>query len=175
MAYTMHRVFCSTPGDLEPERRIFSDAVGEFNETTAIAQGILFVPLSIVPHMGNLSVFQEAIAANLRASSFFLQVLHDTWGAPPRNFRPIYDLAQRLVTHADSGLRGGVAFFKTGGARRIEPEVSALKTSLEVERDWPVFSFSNAGEFTRQLRAQLTAWFHDVACSLPESRPATGT
>ena len=62
MSYRMYRVFCATPGDseadLENERQAFYEVVGELNEAEAMPLGILFVTVSVLPNLTNMTVFQ---------------------------------------------------------------------------------------------------------------------
>lgn len=93
----MHRIFCATPGDLEEERLAFYKVMGEFNEAEAMPLGILFVSISIVPHMIDKRPYQAVVGENIRSCRHYIQVLEDTWGPPQRNFERDYALASQCV------------------------------------------------------------------------------
>src|SRR5271170_7786072 len=97
MTYKLHRVFCASPGDLEPEREAFHDVIGQVNEAEGMAKSILLVPVSIVPNMVNKLAFQPLVDANVQECTFFVQVLQNTWGPPEKNFEVEYNLARRLA------------------------------------------------------------------------------
>ena len=117
MTYTLHRVFCATPGGLEPERQAFHEVVGQVNETEGMPQSILLVPVSIVPNMVNKLAFQPLVEANVQACKFFVQVLHTTWGPSARNFESEYNLACRLKTDLASPMEDISLFFKASSFR----------------------------------------------------------
>jgi hypothetical protein len=134
MPYTLHRVFCATPGELEPERLAFHEVVGQTNEAEGMSKGILFVPVSIVPNMVNKLLFQSVIEENVQACRYFVQVLHNTWGPPMRNFKAEYGLACRLKLDPGSLTRGVSLFFKAGDATEVDSEILQLKIVIAVAR-----------------------------------------
>ncbi len=89
MAFRFVRVFCSTPGDLEPERQAFHRALNDVNELEGMPRGVLFVPVSIVPNLTNKEWFQSAINENVRECAFFVQL--------GMNFEREYKLAQECM------------------------------------------------------------------------------
>jgi hypothetical protein len=145
MSYQMHRVFCATPGDLEPERRIFYEVAGQVNEAEGMPHGVLLVPVAVEPRMVNKAMFQPVVDANVRACRFFVQVLADTWGPPQRNFRREFELAREL------GLPMAVFFRRTAPA---EPEIAALRAEL----GGGAFEYDSPEDFGRQLRGVLSGW-----------------
>jgi hypothetical protein len=158
MPYRMFRVFCATPGDpetgLEPERHAFHDAVGEVNEAEAMAQGILFVPVSVLPQMVNFNVFRPSLDENVRACKFYVQVLQDSWGLPTRSFEPQYQLAMQCCA-------GVSIFFKSPNGMQVEPAVAQLKESQDPQRG----DFENLDDFKASLRSQLSAWLETLKTS----------
>jgi hypothetical protein len=163
MAYTMHRIFCSTPGELEAERRAFDDVVGEVNEADAMPKGILFVPLSIMPYIVNKLPYQPMVDANVRACRFFVQVLHHTWGPPTRNFESEYQLACLLMADPAEALDGIAVFFKAADSLQIvEPGILQLKSSLQSQQHPQAFEYAGLDDYKLQLRAQLSDWLRSV-------------
>jgi hypothetical protein len=159
MSYRMYRVFCATPGDpetgLEPERAVFHDVIGELNETEAMPLEILFVPVSVLPNLTSITVFQRAIDENIRDCTFFVQILQHTWGPPERSFEGPYRLAQECCADPQLPMKGVSVFFKAPGGREIEPAVAELKTDS--------FEFQTLDEFRTALRSQLSTWLRTVS------------
>ena len=155
MPFRMFRVFCATPGDsetgLEPERNAFHDVVGEVNEAEAMARGILFVPVSVLPQMMNFNVFGPSLDENVRACRFYVQVLQDSWGPPTRTFEPYYLLATQCCASVS-------IFFKGPNGRQVEPAVAQLKEQQNPQRG----DFENLDDFKASLRTQLSAWLKTV-------------
>lgn len=149
MSYRMYRVFCATPGDseddLERERHAFHEVLGEVNETEGMPLGILFVPVSVPPHISNKTSFQLLVDDNVRACSFFVQVLHHTWGPPTRNFEHDYQLANVCCADPQLPMEAVSVFIKATG-----PKVAEFKGSAS--------EFKNIEEFKASLRSQLSFW-----------------
>jgi hypothetical protein len=99
--YQMHRIFCATAWELEGERRAFHDAIGEFNETAAMAEGVLYVPVSL-SGMPDKRPFSYLIEENIRDCRHYILLPGDDWGPAARNFRRDYQYA--LQCAADSSL-----------------------------------------------------------------------
>jgi len=157
MPYRMYRVFCATPGDLEDERQAFHKALSDVNATEAMPRGILLVSVSILPHMSNKLAYQAVVDENVRACTFYIQVLHETWGPSFRNFEREYKLAHKL--RAEGGdMKDLAVFFKAAGDREIEPAVSKFRAALAANGGPPALEFAEPSEFQDQLRAQLSAW-----------------
>ena len=162
MAYTVHRIFCATPADLEPERQAFHEVIGEVNQAEGMPRSILFAPVSIVPLMANKLFFQPVVEANIRECKFFVQVLQNSWGPATRNFEPDYNLACLLKDEPGSPMEGVAVFFKAANGLEIEPGVQQLKSSLQTMQECASTEFANLDEFKRQLRAQLSNWLRLV-------------
>lgn len=160
MPYTMHRIFCATPGDLEPERQAFHDVVGQVNEAEGMPRNILFVPLSIVPLMSNKLIFRTAVEDNIRQCRFFIQVLQNTWGPSTRNFEPDYNLACRLKDDPASLMEGVAMFFKA--ANEVEPGIAELKSPFQSQPKCAAYEFATLDEYKQQLRAQLSTWLRNI-------------
>ncbi len=162
MSYTLHRVFCATPLDLEPERQAFHEVIGQVNEAEGMPRGFLFVPVSIVPLMANKLFFQALVEANIRECKFFVQVLQNTWGPPTRNFEPDYSLACRLKDDPASQMEGVAVLFKAADGLQIEPGIQQLKSSLQGRQDRASSQFASLDEYKQQLQTQLSTWLRSV-------------
>jgi hypothetical protein len=71
--FQLHRIFCATPRDMEAERSRFYDTVAEFNETNAMPQGILFVPVSL-NDVRDKRAIQHAVDENIRDCRYYVRV-----------------------------------------------------------------------------------------------------
>lgn len=163
MSFRMYRVFCATPGDseddLERERHAFHEILGEVNETEGMPLGILFVPVSIAPQMTNKATFQQLVDDNVRACTFFVQVLHRSWGPPTRNFEREYQLANEYLADQQLPMEGIAVFRK------------ATESGV-VEFEGPTSEFKNIEEFKTSVRSQLSSWLvalnrHESAMEAP--------
>ena len=99
MSYIMHRIFCATPEDSDAECQAFHDVLGNFNEQSAMARGVLFVPVSIPLNMTDKRMFQPVIDENIRACRYYVQVIGNQPDPPHRDFRP--DCALAMACAAD--------------------------------------------------------------------------
>jgi|SRR5882672_10303393 len=161
MSYRLLRVFCSTPGDLEDERQAFHDVMGELNESDGMPKGVLLVPISIVPKMANKTFFQGVVDENVRACRFFVQVLHNNWGPPAKNFEREYNLAWQLKADPASLMEDVALFFKVADGVEVEPVILQLRSSAQ-QQDCSTHEFASLEEYKQQLRAQLSAWLRAV-------------
>src|SRR3954449_1246917 len=131
MPYDMHRIFCATPGDLEDERRAFYELIAEFNEQHSVQRNVLFVPVSVTPNMTDTRSFRPAIKDNIRACTFYIQLLEDSWGPPQKNFEREFALAQNFSADPDLPMKEIVTLFKKPLLpHRVDADVIALKQSL---------------------------------------------
>jgi hypothetical protein len=176
MAYTLHRIFCSTPGGLEAERQAFHEVIGQVNETEGMPKSILFVPVSIVPNIVDKTAFQSTVDANVRDCKFFVQVLQNTWGPPTKNFETEFNLASRLKSDPGALMSGVSIFFKAADGLEIEPTILRLKASSQSQesqsqesqsqetqsRDCSAHEFATLDEYKQRLRMQLSAWLRAV-------------
>jgi hypothetical protein len=162
MAYTMHRIFCGAPAQLEPERQTFLDVVSALNEAEAMPRGLLLVPVSIMPYVTNKRPFQSAMEANVRECRFYVQLLQDTWGPPERNFEPEYKLAAQLGGDPASLMKGVALFFKEANGLEVDPWIRELKKSAQSRNGCDAYEFTSLEQYKKQLQSQLSAWLRAV-------------
>jgi hypothetical protein len=167
MAYSMHRIFCATPGDLEEERLAFYSVMSEFNEHVAMPRGILFVSISIVPGVADKRGFQSAINENIRTCRYYVQVLEDTWGWPEKNFERDHALAVRCAADPELPMQEVAVFFKKPLVpHQVEPSITQLKQSLEaVALESAVetaVDFETLEQYRVALHALLAKWLETV-------------
>src|SRR5262245_28263069 len=74
-------VFIGSPGGLAAERRAFKDRIQKFNETHAIAQGVMFRAIGWEDTLGGVGRPQDIINAELRQCDYAIFMLQDRWGS----------------------------------------------------------------------------------------------
>lgn len=164
MPYVMHRVFCASPGDLEPERQAFYEVLAEINEQEAMPLGILFVAVSLPAATIDKRPYQAAIGENVRACRYYVQVLEDTWGPPERDFEREYLLATQCVADPALPMQNiAVLFKKPLVPHQVDPRVAEFKQVLKAGNGPPSHDFEDVGEFKSKLRAQMSTWLATAA------------
>src|SRR6516165_2147251 len=98
--FDMYRVFISAPGDLARERDICMQTIAAVNEKDAMPSQILLVSIGL-REQESIVGFRSAVAENVRASTYFIQIFQDDWG-PKNLFRKMFHLA--LECRDDAGL-----------------------------------------------------------------------
>ena len=106
----MHRVFCSTPGDLESERLFFHNVVAEVTETEGMPRQTLLVPVTCLRNE-HLLLFRKAVEENVRQCAYFVQVLNDSWGLGDA-FKGLYPFAA-ACRDKSVGEKNGLTIFQT--------------------------------------------------------------
>ena len=149
--YQLHRVFCATPWELERERTRFYDLVGAFNESAAMSQGVLFVPVTL-PNVRDKRPIQYAVDENIQDCRYYIQVLLDDWGPTERNFRNDYHLALESVDDRALPMRGVAVL-----AKKPSPGAGLAEGLPE-----PLAFFATAAEFDSCITGLLTGWLASI-------------
>jgi hypothetical protein len=162
MPYQMHRIFCAAPGDLEPERQAFYDAVSDFNQAHAMPRGLLFVSISLPALTIDKRPYQAAIGENVRSCRYYVQLLEDTWGPPERNFERDHALAMRCLADPAMPMQDVAVFFKKPLVpHQVEPGVIELRE--QKRRDGRLAEFDSPGEFRGLMHEVLFGWLATLA------------
>jgi hypothetical protein len=157
--FDMQQVFLSTPGDLEREREACRSAISEVNEREAMPAKILLVTVGLT-NDSHIVDYRSAVAENVRASVYYLQVFDDDWG-PKNLFRKMFHLAIECRDDAALPMREVVVFLKTA-PRETDPEILAFRKELEERQDVRVFSFDNAESLKQQVAAVAGEWVRAI-------------
>lgn len=165
----VYRVFIGSPGGLEPERARFREVINEYNESDALDEGLLFVPIGWEVTLRGMGRPQQLINRDLRRCDYCVFVLHDRWGSPTsRNLQfssgteEEFALARQLV--AKGSMRDLLVFFKEVDAVRLgDPgpqlqKVLNFKRDLEEEKELFFDTYSEVEQFERGIRRYLSAW-----------------
>ncbi|HLI85202.1 MAG TPA: hypothetical protein VKV17_14885 [Bryobacteraceae bacterium] len=157
--FDMHRVFLSAPGDLAAERETCRAAIAQVNESEAMPAKILLVPVGLV-HDGHIVDYRAAVADNVRASAYFIQIFDDDWG-PKNLFRKMFHLALDCRADPACPMREVVVFLKAA-PRETAPEILAFRQELAERQDVPVFGFDTAEGLKEQLAVVCGAWVRAI-------------
>jgi hypothetical protein len=164
--YCMLRVFCATSWELEAERGLFYDVVGQFNETQAMRSGILYVPVSLT-NIRDKRPYQYALDENLRDSRHYILAVTDGWGPPERNFESDYRLAVECRQDPALPMKGIEILlrYRPGAPPPFAAELSAA--GLNPRR------FADAAEFQKEVGELLAGWLPEDAAGAESSRAVT--
>jgi hypothetical protein len=162
--FDMQQVFLSAPGDLATEREACRSAIGEVNEREAMPAKILLVTVGLT-NDGHIADYRAAVAENVRASVYFIQIFEDDWG-PKNLFRKMFHLGVECREDAALPMRDVVVFLKTA-TRETDPEVLAFRRELEERQDMRVFGFENAENLKEQVAAVCGDWVRQIVGQAP--------
>jgi len=79
---TVYRVFIASPGGLEPERETFRRVLNDYNESDALEDGALFIPVGWELTTVGIGRPQALINRDLQRCDYCVLVLRDRWGSP---------------------------------------------------------------------------------------------
>lgn len=150
--YTMYRVLCSTPPELEEERQLFESLNSRFAEQVLMPARILFPAASFPPHFDATS-HRAAAESNVRMVDFFVQIYGAVRPAPA--FQGFVDLALKCVADTAFPLRRACVLFPANA----DEELSTLKSALTANGSCEVREYGSRDDLEVQLRAMLDGWF----------------
>jgi hypothetical protein len=149
--YRMFRIFCATAWELEGERRAFYDVIGEFNESHAMQQGVLYIPVSLT-NTPDKRPYQHTVEENIRDARYYILAAED-WGPRERNFERDHQLAVACVRDPSLPMQQAVSLIRT----QPDGSPSPLASTLEAA-GMPGTSFTGMNEFRDILRRLLCGW-----------------
>jgi hypothetical protein len=157
--FDMHRVYLSTPGDLDAEKQLCREVISETNEQSAMPSKILLVSVGL-PDEGAMEQYRSAVSENIRQCRYLVQVFQDDWG--PKNLgRKMFYLAYDGRHDESLPMREVVVFLKDAPRER-DAEILAFRKELEDLDDVRVFHFATADALREQLREVTAAWVDDI-------------
>src|SRR5579884_2424885 len=146
--FYMYRVFISGPGDLERDREACRAAISEVNEKDAMPAHILLVSVGLQQDE-HIVGYRAAVADNVRAATYFIQVFEDDWG--PRNlFRKLFLLALECRDDAAMPMRE-VAVCLKDAPRETDPEILQFRRELEESPGVRVTPYTSVAELKQKL------------------------
>jgi hypothetical protein len=149
--FEIHDIFCSTPGNLNPELESFHKVAAEVNEI-GMPHKTLLAALCLKSN-NLIFVAGDLAKENIRYCSFFVQVLEDSWG-PAGLFRELYDLAESCLKDENAPMRAMAVF--------VKPPASAA-----IPAGATVYTYDTIESFESQLQAVLGEWLRGA---LPQAQ-----
>ncbi|HUA58846.1 MAG TPA: hypothetical protein VML19_08840 [Verrucomicrobiae bacterium] len=165
MSFRFYRVFCSDPGLVDNECQTFLDAIAEVNEGI-IGSGNLFVPAFLPVNLTNKPTLQKMVDQNVEDSTFFVQILRDTWGPPEHHMEHEFQLARRCRDDASRPMQSIAVFLQQPAA----PELAAIAAPDASH------NFATLDELRAALVEQLREWSQSMALTTgADARPLSAT
>jgi hypothetical protein len=162
--FDMHRVYISTPGDLEREQETCRKAISEVNEKEAMPHKVLLVSVGLL-YDEQISGYRAAVADNIRQCTFFIQVFEDDWG-PKNLFRKMFYLATDCRDDASLPMRDIVVCLKAA-PRETDPEILAFRKELEECPNVRVVHFEKPEGLKTHLLDILSEWARSIVAAGP--------
>ena len=169
---TVYRVFVASPGGLEEERATFRQVLNDYNESDALEDGALFVPVGWELARPGIGRPQELINRDLRRCDYCVLILRDRWGTPAGGARRYssgteeeYHIARECI--ATGHMRDMMVLFGTvDPAQLSDPgeqlqKVLQFRRELELKRQLLYDTFDELPAFERMLRRQLAGWLRE--------------
>lgn len=166
---TEYRIFIASPGGLDAERQAFRKVINDYNESDALHDGLVFVPVGWDLARAGMGRPQEEINGLVRQCDYLVLILHDRWGTPPSDAglytsgtEEEYNIARQLLEAKK--MRDILVFFKGVDPGRLSDpgpqlqKVLDFRESLEAKRELLFKRFQVLDEFETQLRFHLAAW-----------------
>jgi hypothetical protein len=151
--FTMHRVLCSTPPELESARLVFEQQLSDFAEQVTMPAGILFPSASFRQEF-NVSVLRYAVESNIRMVEFFLQIFGGSMPDPV--FQGFINLSLACVADPAIPLRQATVLFKHSSG---SPELEKLREALAADSRCEVREYADEQDLGLQIRNMLEGWF----------------
>lgn len=173
-----YRVFISSPGGLEAERRAVHDAIVAFNQEMAIPRGVLFVPVGWQLTPGGATRPQGLINEDVRECDYFVLLLHDRWrskpgepghtaGTQPSDAEEEYELALDCLRDPAAAMRQLVLFFKPPTPEQLAAmgfqlkQVLDFKKGVELDHEHVAGTFDTVEQLAADVRRRLGLWLRD--------------
>ena len=137
---------------MELERGRFHDLIGDFNETSAMPKGFLYVPVTLI-NIRDKRPMQYVVDENIRDCRHYILLLSEDWGPVERNFRSDYHLALQCVADPTLPMHS-VAVLSKQQLSRV-PLAGGLPE--------PDATFSTLTEFDSCVNKLLPAWLESIA------------
>jgi hypothetical protein len=176
---TAYRVFVASPGGLEKEREAFRRILNDYNESDALEDSALFIPVAWELALAGMGRPQELINQELRRCDYCVLVLWDRWGSLSAiggtyssGTEEEYYVARDSMTKGT--LRELVVLFRAVDPRKLSDpgpqlqKVIDFRRDLEAKKELLFATYDEVPAFESQLRKQLGAW-------LRQHRKSVGT
>ena len=162
----MFRVFISAPGDLVPDRETCRAAISRVNETVAMPAKVLLVSVGLRED-DQVVGYRGAVADNIRAASWFVQIFEDDWG-PKNLFRKMFLLALECRDDAGLPMRDAIVCLKDA-PQETDPEILAFRRELEQRADVRIVRYSRPEDLGPLLEDIFAGWARSVMAELAQA------
>lgn len=165
--FDFYRVFVSAPGDLVADREVCHRIIARVNEAISMPEKILLASIGLRED-DQIIGFRAAVADNVRASTYFIQVFQDDWG--PRDlFRKLFLQAEECRRDPAMPMRDLLICLKDAPGE-TDQQILAFRRELEDQSDVPLIRYKSLDELEAQLEVILSEWALALV-SLKESLP----
>ena len=172
--FDMYRVYLSTPGDLGEEQDACRSAISEVNEKVAMPRKILLVSVGLRED-GHIVGNRAAVSANIRQSSYFIQVFEDDWG-PQSLHRKMFQVATASRDDEGQPMKEVVVCLKDA-PDEADPAILAFRQELAGQAGVLVILFDKAPSLRTQLLGVFHRWVGEIVAAgggaADESLPIT--
>jgi tetratricopeptide (TPR) repeat protein len=167
---THYKVFVASPGGLEPERKVFHNAIQEHNQADALARDVCFESIGWEITLGGMGRPQARINADLEECDYFVLVLWNRWGSSTgiegmtSGTHEEFLFAQSLLSDVSRPMRDIVILFKGVDADRLAdagPQLSKVmdfRRSIEEEKKFLYHSFDSLESLSIKIKEHLANW-----------------
>lgn len=166
---TVYRVFVASPGGLDQERETFRRVLNDYNESDALEDGALFIPVGWELARAGMGRPQELINKDLRRCDYCVLVLRDRWGSPAGGNSQYTSGTEEEYHIARECLDNGqmyeliVLFGDVDPGKLSDPgdqlkKVLAFRRELEEKKELLFSTYDELPAFENHLRRQLASW-----------------
>jgi Domain of unknown function (DUF4062) len=166
---TAYRIFIASPGGLDEERQAFRKVINDYNESDALDDGALFVPVGWELARAGMGRPQQLINRMVTRCDYFVLLLHDRWGTTPSAGGPYtsgteeeYHIARECFQNET--MREIAVFFKEIDPGKVSDagpqlqKVLEFRANLEASRELLFTRFDSLPAFEMRLRYHLGDW-----------------
>jgi len=152
--WTIYRLLCTMPPDLEAEGQVFHAANTKFSEEVTMPAWILFALASPRPG-SDPRISRSAFESNIRFCDFFVQIFGETMPDPV--FPAFVNLAIACTADPNFPIRSTVVLFRNPESASLE--MASLRQRLIGTPGCLVRDFHNTEELESQAGDILAAWY----------------
>jgi tetratricopeptide (TPR) repeat protein len=172
---TLYRVFIASPHNLTEERKIFNETIEEYNNNEALERGVIFKAIAWEETLGGYGRAQDVINKDLEKCDFFILLLHDWWGKPPKDSENNYSsgteeefhVALKCLKKDSFPMSQMVLFFKDINPSKLNDpgpqllQVLAFKKERQDLSDFLWKSFEKPNDFKKIFLQHLGSWLRN--------------
>lgn len=169
------KVFIASPRGLEVERKRFREAITEYNEIDGLDREVSYIPVGWEDTLSQVGRPQKTINLDVEKCDYFVLVLWDRWGQPPKDGTGSYSsgteeeyyVASKCFSDDGKPMRQLVVLFKGVEERQLSDpgeqlqKVIAFRRKIEADKNLLYKTFDTPEEFAKIIRKHLAQWTRD--------------